>query len=138
MKRHVVNKFCYILLLAVILSTFVACVDMKPWDYDNVVWYSETPEIEIVKTADVYWKGYIVFDEQKIEVELIWGPTGSFRIIDTEYLTSEGAIPADVITYLSGRVEYDSDSATLVISEDNLFGDKYDKIIMQRQDYVYI
>lgn len=135
MKKNIIKKFCYILLSIMLLVAFSSCFPMDPWSYDNVIWYSEDPEIEIIKAPNVYWEGFIVKDGQKIEVELSWGPTYSFDIIDAGYeLTSDGAIPADVIIYLSGRVKYDADHAFLVVEKDNLFDYKYSTITLSRRD----
>lgn len=140
MRKNLISKFCYVLLSVTVLIGFTACFQKKPWDYDNVVWYSEDPEIEITYSADVNYKGYIVKDGQTIEVQLLWGPTHSFDIIDAEYeLTSEGAIPmSDVTIYLNGKVKYDSDHAYLIVNEDNLFNYKYSTITLNRRDITEI
>ena len=112
----------------------ISCTTQKPWQYRNVVWYSVEPEIEIIKAENFNWEGYLIIDNEQILIDLLWGRTGTFEIVDS--LKHDQQTPIEDIRLITGRVEYDDNSATLIITEDNIFNNKYSKIKLYRKDYI--
>lgn len=112
------------------LICFSACKTSGPWSINEAIWYSENPEIKIIKKIDTDWLGYIIVGDEKIDIELLWGPSRSFEIVNMDY-----KIISDEITLLGGTFKFNDESATLKIEKDNLFNGKYkDKeIILYRK-----
>ena len=104
----------------------------KPWNYENVIWYSDNPQIEIIREPEKYWVGTLKLNDTEMQIELHWGPTGSFRIVDAT--KNDGNTAVEDMTLLGGRVKYDKNSAILVIKEDYIFDNKYSSIVLYRKD----
>lgn len=134
-KYIISNRFFKIILsvvlLSVILNVLTGCTE-KPWNYENVVWYSDNPSIEIIKISGENSFGTLKINDTEMEIELLWGPTGTFEIVDAT--KKDGNTVVEDMTLLRGRVKYDKDSATLVISEDHIYENKYSSIVLQRKD----
>ena len=130
--RKIKSILLPVVLLTVFLNVlvFAGCTE-KPWNYDNVVWYSENPKIEIIKRPGENWLGTLTTDDAEIQIELLWGPTGSFDIIDAT--KDDGNTAVEEMTLLDGRVKYDKNSVTLVINKDYIFENKYSSIVLQRK-----
>ena len=86
----------------------------KPWDVPSVIWYSEDPKIEIIKDENHCWQGYLIKDEEKIEVNLAWGPEFSYAIVHRD---------------ASLHGEY----VTLKIETDKVYDYKYKEIILYKR-----
>lgn len=128
-------KFTSINMICVAVALFfVACTNQAPWDYSNVTWYSEDPAIELNTTYSGEPSiGYIKNDGDCIEVYLRWGPpTYTFSIY--LYNPNTNFSPGTDELLLRGKVKYNSTSATLVIKEDNFFGNKYSAIKLNRRE----
>ena len=117
------------------LSVFsqTACKPKKPWSYRNVVWYSEEPKIEIIKSEEYDWQGYLIVDGEKVAISLLWGPTCTFEIID--FSKDDGITAMSEIRLISGRVEYNKNNAILIIKEDKVYNNEYSKIVLNRKNY---
>ena len=122
-----------VILLSFFLNVlvFTGCTK-KPWSYDNVVWYSENPTIEIIKSPGENWIGTLRYGDTEMQIKLLWGPTGSFDIVDAT--KNDGETAVEEMTLLSGKVKYDKYSATLVIDKDYIFENKYSSIVLQRKN----
>lgn len=134
-KYIISNRFFKIILsvvlLSVILNVLTGCTE-KPWNYEDVVWYSDNPSIEIIKISGKNSFGTLKINDTEMEIELLWGPTGTFEIVDAT--KKDGNTVVEDMTLLRGRVKYDKDSATLVISEDHIYENKYSSIVLQRKN----
>lgn len=117
------------------LSVFsqTVCKPKKPWSYRNVVWYSEEPKIEIIKSEKYDWQGYLAVDGEKVAISLLWGPTCTFEIID--FSKDDGNTAMSEIRLISGRVEYNKNNAILIIKEDKVYNNEYSKIVLNRKNY---
>lgn len=103
-----------------------ACRTNGPWSINEAVWYSENPEIKIIKKIDTDWLGYIIVGGEKKDIELLWGPSRSFEIVNRGY-----EMISEEITLLRGTFDFNDESATLKIEKDNAFNGKYkDKTIV--------
>lgn len=131
MRKKFLKIICFLVLLVVPVLYFTACTE-KPWNYDNVIWYSNEPELEVTNSSDTPWLGIIKLNNSELSVQLLWGPTGSFEIID--YSKKDIETPIEDITILSGRVNYDKYTATLVIENDAVFDNKYQSIVLQKRE----
>ena len=119
-------------LLVIVLVSFIACKSFKdnePWDYDEAVWYSENPEIRIIKKQDSYWTGYIIVSDEKVDVQLFWGPSYYFQIVYSDF-----DVISDETILLRGEVaKFNDNSVTLKIEKDNLLDNKYEEIVLYRR-----
>ena len=133
MAKSIQKFILSVVLLSVFFNVliFSGCTE-KPWYYDNVIWYSENPKIEIIKRPGKDWLGTLVTDDEEIQIELLWGPAGSFEIIDAK--KDDGITPLEEMTLIKGKVKYDENSATLVIKKDYIFKYKYNSIVLQRKN----
>lgn len=120
------------MIFVVVALFFVACTDQSPWDYSDVIWYSEDPVVEFNTTySGEPSLGHIKNDGDCIEVYLLWGtPTYTFSIY--AYNPSTKFSPGTDELLLRGKVKYNSIFATLVIKEDNFFDNKYSVIKLRR------
>ena len=112
----------------------ISCATQKPWQYNNVLWYSNEPEIEIIKNENYNWEGHLIVNNEELPVILLWGPTNTFEIIDASKYNEQ--IPIEEITLLSGNLEYDKSKVTLIIGIDVVFNSRYSNIILYRADYI--
>lgn len=133
MPKSIRKAILPIILFSVILNVLVlaGCTE-KPWNYENVIWYSDNPQIEIIREPEKYWVGTLKLNDTEMQIELHWGPTGSFRIVDAT--KNDGNTAVEDMTLLGGRVKYDKNSAILVIKEDYIFDNKYSSIVLYRKD----
>jgi hypothetical protein len=134
MKKRIKYFASLFILLLPFFITASCSASKKPWAYNNVVWSSEQPEIEITKKTGEDWTGYIVVDGNKQMIELIWGQTYSFRILEINEGDRTQNVVTDDITLLKGKVRFNSKSVTLIIKVDNVFNNEFDKIILTRRD----
>ncbi|MCM1009070.1 MAG: hypothetical protein NC485_14375 [Ruminococcus flavefaciens] len=123
-----------IVLINILTLLFVlsACSDPKPWDYENVEWYSEMPSIQFVKTEDKYWEGTLKTKDETFQIQMLWGPTYSFEIIDAT--KDDGSTPVEDMLLIRGEVKFDNTSAVLVIKTDNIFNGEYKQIVLSHRD----
>ena len=129
-----IQKFILpVVLLSVFFNVliFSGCTE-KPWNYDNVIWYSDNPAIEIIKLPGESWLGTLEIDDEEIQIMLLWGPTETFFIVDAT--KNDGNTAVEEMTLIKGKVKYDENSATLVIKKDYIFKYKYNSIILQRKN----
>ena len=77
-----------IIVIAILVVTTLICIGIyrsrngeKPWDAYNVVWYSEDPKIEIIDDEKFHLDGYLIKDEEKIKIHILWGPEFSYEIV---------------------------------------------------------
>ena len=123
-----------VILLTLILNMLVITgCNKAPWDYPNVDWYSENPVIELhTEYSGEPSIGYMEIDGEQTAVYLWWGPpTYTFTI--HAYDSENGiSVETDKLLLL-GKVKYDKNSATLIISEDYIFENKYSSIVLKRK-----
>ena len=131
--KKIINKFLCVLCVFMVFLQITSCNSKKPWSYRNVVWYSEEPKIEIIKSEDYDWQGYLIVDGEKVAISLLWGPTCTFEIID--FSKDDGNTAMSEIRLISGRVEYNKNNAILIIKEDKVYNNEYSKIVLNRKDY---
>ncbi len=104
----------------------------KPWDVPSVIWYSEDPKIEIIKDENHCWQGYLIKDEEKIEVNLAWGPEFSYEIYHRDASLPEDEISPDE-NLLVGSLSYNGEYVTLKIETDKVYDYKYKEIILYKR-----
>ena len=124
-----------VILLSLILNVLVlagAGCKKGPWSYDNVIWYSDDPQIEIIKELGKDWVGTLTVDDTEMQIELHWGGTWTYRIVDAT--KNDGNTAVEYMTLLWGRVEYKKNIVTLVIKEDYIFDYKYSSIKLIKKD----
>ena len=130
--KKLVSKFLLSSLIAVLLFASCKCGIEKPWNYEGVMWYSNTPDIIIWNDTNICFEGYMTIDNQQTPISLLWGPSGSFDIVDNSEENKNK--PVEDVLYMWGWVDYDENTATLIIEEDYIFDYKYDKIVLYRKD----
>ena len=125
-----------IIVIAVLVITTLICIGLyrsrngeKPWDAYNVVWYSEDPKIEIINYEDLCWDGYLIKDEEKIEVSLSWGFSMTFQIC------YRGNDCSDEATLIRGELEYNGEYVTLKIETDKVYEYQYKELILYKREY---
>lgn len=131
-KIQITLVIVYVVLLLVLLLVFSACSTKKPWDYENVEWYSEEPSLQFVKTEEIYWEGTLKTKNETFQIRMLWGPTRSFDIIDAT--KDDGSTPVDDIRLIIGEVKCDDTSVVLVIKTDNVFNGEYKQIVLSHRD----
>ena len=108
------------------------CGPTPPWNYNDVIWYSETPFIEVENSSEKSYEGVMRFNGKEQEICLLWGPAGGFEIIDQTQ--NIDGVAVDTITIINGWVEYDKDTATLIIERDDFFNYEYEEIVLKRRN----
>ena len=136
MKKQLRGKF--LLGLSAVSMSFVmlaciSCTKQEPWDHPNVDWYSEDPVMELhTDYSGEPSIGYMEIDGQQVQVYLCWGPpTYTFSIY--VYNSEDGISIGTDELLLSGKVKYDSETATLLISTDNVFEFAFSTIVLSRR-----
>lgn len=104
----------------------------KPWDLDYVIWYSEDPKIEIIDDENFCWQGYLIKDDEKIEVNLAWGPNFNYEIYHRDASLSEDEISPDE-NLLEGSLSYNGEYVTLKVEVDKVYDHKYKEIILYKR-----
>lgn len=123
-----------LVLIFVLVFSFGACNcgPTPPWNYNDVIWYSESPFIEIECSTEKDYIGVMRFQEQEKQIQLLWGPSGGFNIVDQT--KNDGHATVETISIIRGRVEYDKDTATLIIERDDFFNYEYEEIVLKRRN----
>ena len=133
MKKGIFIFFTLICLSVITIVPACKCSITEPWHYDFVIWYSNEPKIEIIIfPPDTYWEGTLIVNNEQIPISLSWGPTESFDILDNSKESQDK--PVEEARLMWGWVDYDENTATLIIEEDYIFDYKYDKIVLYRKD----
>ncbi len=121
------------LLMSFVMLACISCTQKEPWDYPNVDWYSENPEIELhTEYSGEPSIGYMEINGQQVQVYLCWGPPTYMFSIYVYHSENGISIGTDELL-LRGKVKYDSETATLLISTDNVFEFAYSTIVLNRQ-----
>lgn len=115
-----------LVLMLLLIFSFGAwnCGPTKPWEYDNVIWYSEVPFMEFSLSADDNWNGIIKCEDEIISIRMVWGPS-SFAV--------ENSRNEDKIV-LEGKLIYDKHTATLIVQKDEVFNYEYEEIVLKRRN----
>jgi hypothetical protein len=128
MKKRILHLSSLLILLFSISFILISC-STKPWEYNEGTLYSKQPEIEIIKKPGEDFLGYIVVENNKIPIVLLWGPTRAFDILEVNEDLTHGVI-SDETVLLRGRVKSNSKTITLIISVDNIFNNEFKEIIL--------
>ena len=133
MAKRVRKIILPVILLSLILNVLVlagAGCKKGPWSYDNVIWYSDNPIIELrTEYSGEPSIGYVEIDGKRTEIYLCWGPpTYTFTI--RVYNAEDGVSIGTDELLLQGKVKFDKNSATLIIKEDYIFDYKYSSIVL--------
>ncbi len=120
-------------LMSFVMLACISCTKKEPWDYPNVDWYSEDPVVELhTEYSGEPSIGYMEINGQQVQVYLCWGPpTYTFSIY--VYNSEDGISVGTDELLLSGKVKYDSETATLLISTDNVFESAFSTIVLSRR-----
>ena len=130
--KKLLNTIFFIILTCLLCLSACKCGIEKPWNYEGVMWYSNTPDIIIWNDTNICFEGYMTIDNQQTPISLLWGPSGSFDIVDNSKESQDK--PVEEARLMWGWVDYDENTATLIIEEDYIFDYKYDKIVLYRKD----
>lgn len=133
MKKKLVQFNIFILIFINIILN-CACKPKKPWSYRDVVWFSNSPEMVIIKAEDYYLEGYLKYNNKELKIELIWGPSKNYFVIDLT--KDDGKTSVVDISFFYGNLDYTNNTVTLNIETDNLFDGKYKKIVLRKKPYV--
>ena len=115
-----------LVLILVLVFSFGAwnCGPIKPWEYDNVIWYSVEPFMEFSSSIKDDWQGTIKNKDETMSVQMVWGPS-SFAI---EHNANEGEI------IVEGKLIYDKHTVTLIVQKDDFFNYEYEEIVLKRRN----
>ncbi len=129
-----------IIVIAILVVTTLICIGIyrsrngeKPWDAYNVVWYSEDPKIEIIDDEKFHLDGYLIKDEEKIKIHILWGPEFSYEIVHRDTSLPEDEIVSNEILLLEGSLSYNGEYVTLKIETDKVYDYKYKEIILYKR-----
>ena len=125
--KKIIKYLSLILIFLVSANMLCACAK-KPWKYKDSTWYSNEPNISVSWT-DNMWAGVMIHDDQEIRIILAWGNIRTFAI----YYEDETVFSQS--TYLiKGHLDtYNKFTARLVITNDNIFDNKYQVITLHRK-----
>lgn len=110
------------------LNACKSCDKNRPWLYTNVVWLSNDPVIKITAEDSNSPKGYMIINNEKIDIVMLWGESYYFAIVYADF-----DIVSNETTLIKGNLDFDDKSVTLIIEKDNIFNNKYSEIVLSRR-----
>ncbi len=123
MLRKITSLF--FVAFVIFASGIFACVQTNaPWEKPNVEWFSNEPVLSFSSSEFCDSEGTIVTESGIIPIQMLWSPTNKFVIVDA----TKDDEPLESKTLLRGKVQYDNESAILIVRQDNIFNGRYQTI----------
>ncbi len=110
-----------------------SCHPHYAWSDVGVTWYSEEPEIVIIRADEYSLDGYLIANGNEKLFYFAWGPSKRFYVINPN--TKEDAELKES-SFFYGTFSFKNNTAILTIEQDNVFGGKYKKIVLRKKLYV--
>lgn len=110
-----------------------SCHPHYPWSDVGVTWYSEEPEIVMIKADEYNLDGYFIVDNKEVLFYLVWGPARNFYAVNPDVKENVGLRKK---SFFYGTFSFEKNTAILTIEQDNVFDGKYKKIILRKKLYV--
>lgn len=137
------NFFLLGTMLLFILLLFLSSCNQKLNEYYNCKWISDDPVIEFVvptkeeiKEDNKYITGYVINEEETIEIICFWKRNNGIEIYFKDKFdeTQEGILFDEWIAIAANPEEYNGNSVKFKVYRDNIFDNKYKNITLKRHD----